>query len=120
MTVERDPPALISYYEALEAASREMVSVAQAGDWEHVARLERSAGTLIAQLRGRLRAEPLDADAARARLQILRRIVLNDAQVRCLSQPWLRDLHELLLGRASLPDADSAQAPGTPWSGRLH
>lgn len=99
MTAEQELPALISYYEALETASREMVTAAQAGDWEHVARLERSAGTLIAQLRSRLRDEPLDADAARAKLRILRRIVLNDAEVRCLSQPWLRDLHELLLGR---------------------
>lgn len=123
MTVEPHQTALLGFYEALERASGEMLAAARAGDWARVARLEGAAGELIVRLRARLQDEPLDAEAARVRLRILRRIVLNDAELRCLSQPWLRDLHELLLGRTPSSDVDStgsAGASGSPWSGRLH
>lgn len=86
-------PDLLAYYEALELTSRDMLAAARGGHWDRVAELEGAACGLIVELRLRLRHDALDAGQTRTKLRILRRIVQNDAEMRCLAQPWLRDLH---------------------------
>jgi flagellar protein FliT len=42
---------LISYYEAIERASVEMLDAARSGDWDEVCKLEGACALLIAQLK---------------------------------------------------------------------
>lgn len=90
---------LLSYYEAIEQASCDMLAAAKSGDWDAVVKLEGACVLLISQLKHAARQVPMDGDAARAKSRIMQRILVNDAEIRSLAEPWLDDLDELLRGR---------------------
>ncbi len=90
---------LLSYYEALEKASTDMLCAAREADWEQVVKLEGACVLLIAQLKHAAQAMPLAADAARTKTQLMQRILVNDAEIRTLAEPWLEDLDRMLAGK---------------------
>ncbi len=111
-------PQLLSYYEAIERASAEMLSAARAGNWDEVVKLEGACVLLISQLKHAAQ-EPGDGTApaartaqsalhmpqgsanevARLKSRIMQRILVNDAEIRHLAEPWLQDLDDTLAGR---------------------
>jgi flagellar protein FliT len=127
MTPQRQmDPRLITYYEAIERASADMLNAARAGDWAEVVKLEGACVLLITQLkhaaetgahedsttqvnvRQALHVQPSNApaqiapeamEAARAKSRIMQRILINDAEIRQLAEPWLSDLDDVLNGR---------------------
>lgn len=121
-------PQLLSYYEAIERASADMLAAARAGNWDVVVKLEGACVLLISQLRHRAQAgedAAVDAatapacvpanvaatrqvalqksatvsEAARSKSRIMQRILVNDAEIRLLAEPWLQDLDDTLAGR---------------------
>ena len=92
--------SVLSYYEAIEKASADMLDAARAGDWDQVVKLEGACVLLISQLKQAARDTPLGQGEARTKSRIMQRILVNDAEVRNLAEPWLPDLHRLLQGRS--------------------
>jgi flagellar protein FliT len=93
-------PELLSYYEALEKASCDMLAAAKTGNWDSVVKLEGACVLLISQLKhAARRTAPLDQDSARAKARIMQRILVNDAEIRHLAEPWLQDLDEMMNGQ---------------------
>lgn len=103
-------PQLLSYYEAIERASVEMLDAARAGNWDEVVKLEGACVLLISQLKHAAQqpaapaaaAAPADArhgEAARLKSRIMQRILVNDAEIRHLAEPWLQELDDALAGR---------------------
>ncbi len=104
-------PQLLSYYEAIERASADMLAAARAGNWDEVVKLEGACVLLISQLKhaaqGSEMAEPIPRpmpqtqaiEAAKAKSRIMQRILVNDAEIRHLAEPWLQDLDDTLAGR---------------------
>jgi flagellar protein FliT len=127
-------PQLLTYYEAIERASADMLSAARAGNWDEVVKLEGACVLLISQLKHAAQesqppaaTEPMSfgacsadgalpaharigpagpraaaqeaGDAARAKARIMQRILMNDAEIRQLAEPWLQTLDEALQGR---------------------
>ena len=103
---------LLTYYEAIERASADMLAAARAGNWDEVVKLEGACVLLISQLKhaaqGPLMStaisvaelqQPLGVDAAKAKSRIMQRILVNDAEIRHLAEPWLQDLDDTLSGR---------------------
>jgi flagellar protein FliT len=90
---------LLSYYEAIEQASADMLAAAKAGNWDEVVKLEGACVLLISQLKHAARSAPLDSEAARTKSRIMQRILINDAEIRHLAEPWLQDLDDTLAGR---------------------
>ena len=90
---------LLSYYEALEKASTDMLSAAREADWDQVVRLEGACVLLIAQLKHAASENSLAAEEARLKTRIMQRILVNDAEIRTLAEPWLEDLDRLLAGK---------------------
>jgi flagellar protein FliT len=90
-------PSLLNYYEAIEQASADMLHAARSGDWDQVVKLEGACVLLISQLKQAARRQATSAAPSRASWRIL----LNDAEVRHLAEPWLPDLHRLLQGKAN-------------------
>ncbi|MBL8288091.1 MAG: flagellar protein FliT [Rubrivivax sp.] len=94
-----------------------MLSAARAGNWDEVVKLEGACVLLISQLKqaaqdpgGRdKRAEAVNAvdsearaaaaEAARSKSRIMQRILVNDAEIRQLAEPWLQTLDDALEGR---------------------
>ena len=91
--------SLLSYYEAIEKASAEMLAAARAGNWDEVVKLEGACAVLIAQLKNAAQSNELQKAEAKEKSRIMQRILLNDAEIRHLAEPWLEDLDHLLGAR---------------------
>ena len=90
---------LLNYYEAIEKASQDMVDAARTGNWDHVVKLEGACAVLIAQLKNTAAEKPLATEEAQLKSRIMQRILVNDAQIRQLAEPWLDDLNDILAAR---------------------
>jgi flagellar protein FliT len=97
--VETPNETLLRFYEAIERASQDMLTAARHGKWDEVVRLEGACAVLISQLKHAARRRELKADEAKAKSRIMQRILLNDAEIRHLAEPWLEDLDQLMSGR---------------------
>jgi len=130
-------PQLLSYYEAIERASADMLTAARAGRWDDVVKLEGACVLLISQLKnaslqqeeapcavvvddepgrlatslpGTLPDKPArssngtqhTAAAVQMKSHIMQRILVNDAEIRQLAEPWLQELDDTLAGRRPL------------------
>jgi flagellar protein FliT len=93
------PATLLTYYEAIEQASQDMLAAAREGNWDRVVKLEGGCVLLIAQLKHAAAQEALAPDEAQLKSRIMQRILINDAEIRQLAEPWLDDLDRLLAGR---------------------
>ena len=89
---------LLNYYEAIEKASAEMLAAARAGNWDEVVKLEGACAVLIAQLKNAAHTTQLMRDEAKEKSRIMQRILLNDAEIRHLAEPWLEDLDNMIGG----------------------
>jgi flagellar protein FliT len=90
---------LLNYYEAIEKASQDMLEAARAGNWDHVVKLEGACALLISQLKHAAATQALGSEEAQLKSRIMQRILINDAEIRQLAEPWLEDLDHLLAGR---------------------
>jgi flagellar protein FliT len=105
-------PQLLSYYEAIERASADMLNAARAGKWDEVVKLEGACVLLISQLKhaaqgpdelrpsGGGAPDAKALEAAKIKSRIMQRILVNDAEIRHLAEPWLQDLDDTLAGRS--------------------
>jgi flagellar protein FliT len=100
-------PELLNYYEAIERASTDMLEAARAGHWDEVVKLEGACVLLISQLKHAAQ-QPADTstaeqavarEAAQLKSRIMQRILVNDAEIRHLAEPWLQELGDTLAGR---------------------
>jgi flagellar protein FliT len=91
---------LLHYYEALERASNDMLAAARAADWDQVVKLEGACVLLIAQLKHAATEQNLAAEEARQKNRIMQRILVNDAEIRTLAEPWLDELDQMMSGQA--------------------
>jgi len=89
---------LMTYYKAIEQASADMLAAARNGDWDQVVKLEGACVLLISQLKNAARSADLDSETARAKSRIMQRILVNDAEIRHLAEPWLADIDHMLAG----------------------
>jgi flagellar protein FliT len=92
-------PQLLNYYEAIEQASQDMLAAARVGNWDHVVKLEGACALLISQLKHAAARQALPSGVAQLKSRIMQRILVNDAEIRQLAEPWLEDLDALLAGR---------------------
>ncbi len=90
---------LMSYYEAIERASVDMVQAARSGNWDLVVRIEGACVLLISQLQHAARDTKLSAQDVKIKTRIMQRILSNDAEIRHLAEPWLDDIGPMLAGR---------------------
>lgn len=96
----------IDHYVSIAEASGRMVNAARSSDWEALVTAEEECARRIAALQDHQGAAALPADGsglptapeAQERIQLLSRILAHDAEIRGLTEPWLRQLEQLLAG----------------------
>jgi flagellar protein FliT len=91
---------LLSYYEAIEQASADMLSAARSGNWDEVVKLEGACVLLISQLKQAASQDQLAPAETQLKTRIMQRILINDAEIRHLAEPWLEDLDKVLTGKS--------------------
>lgn len=90
---------LLDHYHAIEATSQKMLMSAQDGCWKEVAECEAICTVIISKLRVLSEVESLTPEARKEKTGIMKRILRNDAHIRCLAEPWLEDIDLLMSGR---------------------
>ena len=90
--------ALLNYYQAIERASQDMLEAARHGNWDEVLKLESACALLISQLKHSAATSALGQDEAQFKSRIMQRILVNDAEIRILAEPWLDELDRTLPG----------------------
>ena len=93
---------LIDYYKAIEDSSLKMLEAARAKDWDGVVRYEGACAVLIEQLRFKSQEHELLPEQRREKTRIMQRILRNDAQIRCLAEPWLVQFEHLFEGQPQM------------------
>lgn len=93
---------LLNYYEAIERASSDMLEAARNGHWDQVVKLEGACAVLIAQLKHAAQEAALGAGESKVKSRIMQRILLNDAEIRHLAEPWLEDLDQMMVGKTKV------------------
>ena len=96
------PEMLIDYYKAIEDSSAKMLEAAKLKDWDGVVRHEGACAVLIEQLRSQSRCQELLPEHRREKMRIMQRILRNDAQIRCLAEPWIAQFEHMFAGQPHL------------------
>ena len=101
-------PVTLWYYESIAAASGRMLRAAQEGDWDALIDQEKVCAALIEALRACGAEQRLSESSIKRKSAILRKVLAEDAEIRRLTQPWLRRLEELLHSSANARRLDDA------------
>ncbi|QEI07251.1 flagellar protein FliT [Pigmentiphaga aceris] len=83
-------------YQQLSDLSVVMLEAARRGDWDTVTSTERICARVIGDLRQYPDPAPVNDVEHEERMRLLRTILANDAEVRDLAQPWMRELERIL------------------------
>lgn len=93
--------AVIDCYEAIAAASERMLAAARNADWDGLIAAEMVCANLINQVSALSKHADISEEGNRRRMQIIHRVLADDAQIRNLVQPRLAVLEGFLHGRAN-------------------
>ena len=90
----------LALYESMSAISAQMVEAAAAFDWERLVALEKDCAGLARHLEAN--GEPIRLSAAERtrKVDLIRRILADDAEVRRHTEPWMEQVKQLLGGGA--------------------
>jgi flagellar protein FliT len=86
----------IAHYQSLSGLLSTMVSLAEKGDWDQVAGMERTCKPIIEQIRNTPLEERLTEDQRRQKIQVIKQILRDDARLRELADPWMAKLQEAM------------------------
>lgn len=91
---------LLGFYESIGRESQAMLEAARQADWAAFRQALGCCEELINTLQAAgLTSEILDAAGRRRRMEILRQVLADDAQIRALADPSVERLDALLTGR---------------------
>jgi flagellar protein FliT len=102
---------VLSLYESLAQASGAMLAAARANNADELERHVARCRSLIEQLKSARGARSLSRDDERRRIELLRAILADDAQIRAHGEPWLLELERWVGAAQSARTAGSGVAP---------
>ena len=90
---------ILAAFQSLSNLTGEMREAAQTSEWDQLAGLERRCAALVAQLQatGPVR---LPQDMQRRKIELIHKILADDAVIREYTEPWIKQV-QALLGTAS-------------------
>jgi flagellar protein FliT len=87
---------IIAHYESISNATAEMLEAARRNDWDGVVAAERDCARIIEKLKELGDLAPRDPSLRHRKAEIIRKVLADDAEVRYLTEPWLRQLEGYL------------------------
>jgi flagellar protein FliT len=103
---------IVERYRLMADASQRMLSAARVDDWDEVCRVERECADLVVELSRMGDLAPLDPTLRAQKLELMKRVLADDAEIRLLSQPWLRKLDTMMRGPATIGRLNRAYGIG--------
>ena len=89
---------IIGTYENILAVTEQMLNAARAADWDLLVKLEQECRRLVESLmntRGD-NASALEPQLHKRKVEIIRKVLADDAEIRNLTEPWMQRLNHLL------------------------
>jgi flagellar protein FliT len=89
---------MIGTYENILAVTAQMLDAARAADWDLLVKREQECRQLVESLMN-TRSENeivLEAQVRKRKVEIIRKVLADDAEIRNLTEPWMQRLQHLL------------------------
>lgn len=87
---------ILTTYEQIAGLTRQMLAAARDGEWEALVTLERDCSALFARLLSAEEVQPRSSDFQRRKARLIRAVLDDDAEIRLLVEPWLKQLSQLI------------------------
>jgi flagellar protein FliT len=100
--------AVLECYEEIARASQRMLKAAERADWDDLIAAEMVCANLINKVSRLTRDADISEHGNRRRMQIIHRVLADDAQIRNLVEPRLVTLEGFLRGRSNGKRLDNA------------
>jgi flagellar protein FliT len=104
---------IVDRYRLMAEASRRMLSAARRDDWDQVCAVEKECAQLIAELTEIGDLAPSDPTLRQQKLDLMRDVLSDDAEIRLLSQPWLKKLDAMMRGPSTAIRVKRAYGAGS-------
>ncbi len=104
---------IVDRYRRMADASRRMLDAARQDDWDRVCVVENECAQLVAELSRIGDLAPLDPALRQQKIDLLKRVLADDAEIRQLGQPWLKKLDALLRSPATAARLGRAYGAGS-------
>jgi flagellar protein FliT len=92
---------ILDCYDGIGAASGRMLTAAMANDWDALVNAESECAAIISRLQALGESKPLSENGARRKMQVIRKVLAEDAKIRDHTQPWMRSMEAILCGKVS-------------------
>ncbi len=89
---------MIDTYETILATTAQMLDAARVADWDLLVRREQECRALVERLmQARGQSEiVLEPQVRRRKVEIIRKVLADDAEIRNLTEPWMQRLQHML------------------------
>ncbi len=86
----------LSIYQEVAEITRQMLAAAQSNDWDSLISLEKRCATHVSELKKHDRIFPLSENQRQQKIELLKKILAADQEIRALTQPRLTHLSTLI------------------------
>ncbi|GGC23399.1 flagellar protein FliT [Pseudoduganella buxea] len=87
---------VLTVYAAMGELSSQMVTAANASDWERLEALEQRVSDHVALLKAQENTVRLEGEQRQRKVTLIKQMLDDDRQVRDLIQPWMAQLSKLI------------------------
>ena len=93
-----DNDEMIGTYENILSVTAQMLDAARAADWDLLVRREQECRQLVESLMNARSGKQivLEPQVRRRKVEIIRKVLADDAEIRNLTEPWMQRLQHLL------------------------
>lgn len=92
-----DSTQIIATYETILSITGQMLEAARRKDWDYLKALEADCRAIMAVLRVANPA-PLGGDYQQRKVEIIHKVLADDAEIRNITQPWMAHLQDVIKG----------------------
>jgi flagellar protein FliT len=86
---------IIATYETILSITEQMLQAAKSNDWNYLMALEEDCQTNVAKLLSANPA-PLSGEFQQRKVEIIHKVLADDAEIRNITQPWMSHLQGLI------------------------
>lgn len=87
---------VIASYESLSTLTEQMRNAAQQGEWEQLIELEQQCSRQVAVMKPQDATSTLDENSRQRKIQLIRKILADDADIRSRTQAWMGQLQHIM------------------------
>lgn len=86
----------VGNYETLSVLTGQMRMAAQEGEWDHLIELEQQCSRQVAAMRPADERSMLDETSRQRKIQLIKQILADDADIRNRTQTWMTQLQRII------------------------